>query len=196
MPYSGAAKNIMLNAIAKGTSPPSFGEWVGLLAEATPKSAWKSSSTSELELTSHGLSTGNLIVFTALTGGTGLFVERPYYVEEVSSSKIKLGQLTGTYTEAWTTEVLAATIAKLTEVSGGSYARIKTTFGSAASGKTEDSTAHKISVPASTTVSYVGLWSAVTTGTLIAIEKVTAETFAAEGTFEVTASKLDLLGVA
>lgn len=51
------------------------------------------------------------------------------------------------------------------EVSGGSYARQGITWGSAASGVASNTNAPSVPIPASTTVTYFGGWSASTSGT-------------------------------
>lgn len=52
------------------------------------------------------------------------------------------------------------------EVAGGSYARQQTTWGSASSGDRVGSQV-QIAIPASTTVTHWGIWSAVSAGTFI-----------------------------
>jgi hypothetical protein len=81
------------------------------------------------------------------------------------------------------------------EISGGSpaYARKAITFANASGGVLDDSTnGVTFDVPASTTVTHVGFWSASTAGTFLAYDDVTPETFAGQGTFTVTDAKLDL----
>ena len=51
------------------------------------------------------------------------------------------------------------------EISGGSYARVAVTWGSASGGSVANSNALSINIPASTTVSYFGIWSASSAGT-------------------------------
>ena len=51
------------------------------------------------------------------------------------------------------------------EVTGGSYARVAVTWNSPSSGTVTQSNALSINLPASTTASYFGVWSASTSGT-------------------------------
>ncbi len=81
------------------------------------------------------------------------------------------------------------------EVSGGSpaYARKAIAFNAAASGTMDDSTnGITFDVPAGTTVTHVGYWSAVTGGTFLAKSAQTPETFAGQGTYTVTDADLTL----
>ena len=51
------------------------------------------------------------------------------------------------------------------EVSGGTYARVAVTWNSPSGGSVSNSGALSIHLPASTTASYFGVWSATTAGT-------------------------------
>jgi len=51
------------------------------------------------------------------------------------------------------------------EVTGGTYARVAVTWNSPSSGSVTNSSALSINLPASTTASYFGVWSAATAGT-------------------------------
>jgi hypothetical protein len=51
------------------------------------------------------------------------------------------------------------------EVTGGTYARVAVTWGAATGGAVANSGALSINLPASTTASYFGIWSAITAGT-------------------------------
>lgn len=73
------------------------------------------------------------------------------------------------------------------EVSGGSpaYARKAITWGSASGGVLTSSNAPVLDIPGSTTVSYVGFWSAATSGTFYGSDDVTDEAFGSQGTYTV-----------
>jgi hypothetical protein len=72
------------------------------------------------------------------------------------------------------------------EISGGSYARVQTTWGTAAASSMAGS-AVTINVPASTTVAYWGVWSAATGGTYEEGGTLPAsETYAGAGTYTLT----------
>lgn len=51
------------------------------------------------------------------------------------------------------------------EISGGTYARVAVTWTAASASQVTNSAALSINCPASTTVSYFGIWSAITVGT-------------------------------
>lgn len=202
MPVTGEFRNAALNAMTAGTKPSLLTEYLSLGENSGAAVSFVSITTTELEKTAHGLNTGDLIVFTAVTGGgtsggsAGIQLERPYYVEKVSANVIKISQTSTISAEVFAT-VTASTVQKITEIAV--TARIKTTLGAAAKGVAEDGTARVISVPACT-VNWILYMNALTEtiakGALHGISKVTAETFAAAGKYEVTSSKLDLLGVA
>lgn len=72
------------------------------------------------------------------------------------------------------------------EVTGGSYARVATTWGSVASSSVTGS-AVTINVPAGTTITHWGVWSALSAGTFIYGGALPAsETFGSNGTYSLT----------
>lgn len=79
------------------------------------------------------------------------------------------------------------------EITGGSpaYARKAITWGTAASGEIAMTNDPVFDVPA-TTVAAVGFWSAATAGTQYGDYDVTDEVFAAQGTYTVTATTINL----
>jgi hypothetical protein len=80
------------------------------------------------------------------------------------------------------------------EVTGGTpaYARKTITMAAASEGAIAASTQPVFDVPASTTVTHVGFWSAVSGGTFLGSADVTDETFASQGTYTLTSAVLDL----
>lgn len=80
------------------------------------------------------------------------------------------------------------------EVTGGNpaYARKSITWNGADAGAMDDSNAPEFDVPASTTIKYVGLWSADSGGTFYGSDAVTNEAFAAQGKYTLTDMDLDL----
>jgi hypothetical protein len=185
----------MLNAL-KGTNPTTPITHVGLFDEAAAlTSVTGVAATDILTKTSHGLSNGDLVVLRSLTGGTGLRNEYAYYVVGVSGNDFQLSETSGGSAFNFTTDISSVSVVKLVEISGGSpaYARVAIAFAAAALGLMDDSTnGAAIDVPAAAVVDYVGFFSAITTGTLLAIDPVTPETFAAQGVYTVTDAKLDL----
>jgi hypothetical protein len=80
------------------------------------------------------------------------------------------------------------------ELSGGSpaYARKAITWNAAAAGSMDDSNVPVFDVAAGSTVLYVGLWSALTSGTFYGATLVTQETYGGQGTYTLTDMDLDL----
>lgn len=80
------------------------------------------------------------------------------------------------------------------EVSGGSpaYARKAITWGEPANGNVDSTNQPVFDVPAGTTVSHVGFWSAQTNGTFYGYGDVIPETFGSQGTYTLLDSDLDL----
>jgi hypothetical protein len=80
------------------------------------------------------------------------------------------------------------------EVTGGSpaYARKNITWSAASGGVLNSSNAPVFDVPAATTVTHVGFWSAVTSGTYFGMASVTSETFGAQGTYTLTSTSVTL----
>lgn len=80
------------------------------------------------------------------------------------------------------------------EVSGGSpaYVRKAITWNAADAGAMDDSNAPAFDVPASTTISWVGFWSAESGGTFYGSANVTDEVFAAQGTYTLTDADVSL----
>ncbi len=80
------------------------------------------------------------------------------------------------------------------EISGGSpaYIRKAITWGAAGSGTMDMNGTAVLDVPSSTTVAYVGFWSAESNGTFYGAADVTDEVFANQGTYSLTDADLDL----
>ena len=71
------------------------------------------------------------------------------------------------------------------EVAGGSYARQSITFGAAATGNLDSSNTPVIPIPAATTITHLGLWSADSGGTFYGSADITDETFGSAGNYTV-----------
>lgn len=81
------------------------------------------------------------------------------------------------------------------EVTGGSpaYARKASTWNAAASGNLDNSNAPVFDVPASTTITHFGLWSAATSGTFYGGNSLSAsEAFTGQGTYTLTDADISL----
>lgn len=191
MPYTTLGKNLMLDALRVAITHVSA-------LEADPADSITSvASTDIFTATAHGYAAGDLVVFTALTGGTGLKLNYPYFViaTNLAANTFMISETPGGATVDHTTNVTAGSSVRLVELTGGSpaYARKAIAFAAAAGGVIDDSTNGAIiDVPATRKVSWLGYHSAVTAGTIHAVDSVTEETFAAQGTYTVTDAKLDL----
>lgn len=80
------------------------------------------------------------------------------------------------------------------EVSGGSYARKSVSWGTPSGGSMSATNQPVFDVPGSTTVSYVGFWSASSGGTFYGYADVTDESFTNPGTYTLTSITVDLNG--
>ena len=78
------------------------------------------------------------------------------------------------------------------EVSGGSYARQALSYNAASGNSKTTSATATIPIPSGTTVSYLGLWSAVTAGVFLGQVDITDEVFGSDGNLDVTAFTLAL----
>ena len=198
MPYTAAAKKFMLDAL-RGGSPTSPITHAGLLAKGADKTGTAAASTDLVTSTAHGFSAGDLVVFAALTGGTGLVVGRPYFVIAggLTANVFAVSVSPGGTAVDITVDASALTVNKLTELSGGTpaYARKAIAFNAAVDpGTMDDSTNGAVfDVPLNADVDYVGFYSAITAGTLHGVDDVTHEHFAAQGTYTVTDVDLDLM---
>jgi hypothetical protein len=77
------------------------------------------------------------------------------------------------------------------EISGGSYARIAVTWGTAAAGSMANTNTITINVPSGTTVAYFGLWTLVSSGVYqVGGALSSSQTFNTAGTFSIAAGGL------
>jgi hypothetical protein len=202
MPLTGSAKAVALDAAIRGITPTISAAYVGLLrwseagkALTTP---FADASTDTFTSTAHGYANGDLVVFTALSGGLGVVLGDPYFVVNVATNTFQASRVPGGTALDFTSNATAGTVRRLVELTGGSpaYARLAITWG-AASGTTEliDDTTNGLSfnVPAGATVDYIAGYSAVTTGTLMWIDDPPApDSFTSQGLYLVTDVKIGL----
>jgi len=77
------------------------------------------------------------------------------------------------------------------EVAGGSYARVSAAWGSPSNGAVTNGSNIAFNVPASTTIKFIGYWSASTSGTFYGSRALdTNQTFATAGTYTISAGNL------
>lgn len=143
-----------------------------------------------------GFLNGKIVVFPEVTGSvTGIVAERPYYVVGEATNGFEVSAEEGGTAVKVTgheLEVASTKAALLTELTGGSYARVKTTWGTPKGGEVNDTSAEAIKVPAATTVAYAGWWEGVSTGKLMSVAKLeNPEPYVGEGEYKVSADKLE-----
>jgi hypothetical protein len=80
------------------------------------------------------------------------------------------------------------------EVTGGTpaYARKAVTWAAPSAGAMALSNSPTFDVPANTTITHVGIWSAASGGTFYGFGSIAEETFASQGTYQVTSGSADL----
>lgn len=148
-----------------------------------------------VDATAHGLSNGDIIVFTAKTGGSNIVLNKPYYVISSAANLFQISEVaSGAAVDFGSDLTATTTIRKVVEISGGSpaYARKAIAFNAASLGTIDDSTAPVFDIPAGAQVDAVGLYDAVSAGTLQAYDDLTNETFAGQGTYTLSDTDIDL----
>ncbi len=187
-----AGKNLALDAL-RGTNPTTPITHAALFDSAAAQ-APTGATPSTFTLTAHGLVNGDLIVFDSKTGGTGIRLGYAYFVIGSTANTFQLSETPGGSAVDMLTTISASSIRKLVELTGGTpaYARKAIAFAAAVAGSMDDTTAPTFDVPAGATVDYMGLYSALTAGTLLNVDDLTAETFAAQGSFQLTDVDVDL----
>jgi hypothetical protein len=204
MPLTAYGKN---EALKGATSKMAY---VGLFKNPTPYAVTSSTALNGTVFNmtgakAKGFVNGAVVVCTALTASvTGaLVITRPYYVVGEATNSFELSeQESGTAIKVAGHEVTTATeFGVLVELSGGSYARVKATWGTAEYGEIEDTAAEAIKVPAGEEVGYAGWWEKASAGSgatgVYAVAKLEhAEKFTGEGEYKVTSDKLEANPVA
>lgn len=197
MPYSTAAKNLMLAAL-KGTNPTTPITHVGAQTKGADVTSGvtATASTDKINKTAHGLSNGQVVTFSGLTGGAGLVAGRLYFVINVTTNDFQVSTVLGGTVTDITTDASVVTYNVWTEMSGGSYARQAIAYNTPGEGTMDDSTnGAAIAIPAGGNVDGVSYHSASTAGTLLGLDPKTREAFAGAGNYNVSDSDLDLNAV-
>lgn len=192
----------MLNAL-RGTNPTTPITHAGLLDAGTPLTAVTAvTSTDTFTKTAHGLANGTLVVLTEKSGGANVIagdagnangLAEPFFVIATAANTFQLSRESGGTAADIGTDITSVTVTPLVEISGGSpaYARKAILFNAPVDGSMDDSTNGAVfDIPAGATVDYGSFHSAVTAGTLLAIDRVTAESFAGQGTYTLTDADL------
>jgi len=199
--YAWPGKNEMLDALG------ALETHTGLLeADAAIATVTGAASTDLFTKVGHGLSNGDLVILTEMSGGTGLKAgdadnaddaALPYYVVGVAGNDFQVSRVSGGTAVNFTSDVTDVKVTRLVEITGGSpaYARQATAFGAAADGSMAMTGTETFDIPAGATVNYHAAFSASTAGTLYQIDKVTAEgPYGAQGTYTVNTFAQDLKG--
>jgi hypothetical protein len=153
-------------------------------------------STDTFTKTAHGLANGDLVVLSGLTGGSGLVAGDPYFVVSTAANTFQLALTPGGSAVDLGSDVTAATVNKLTEITGGTpaYARKAIAWNAAAAAVLDDSTnGAAFDVPPGAVVDYQSLHTASTAGSVLAIDDVTQETFGGQGTYTATDFKVNAI---
>lgn len=206
MPYTAAGKNLMLNAI-RGTNPTTPITHAGLLDAGTEITAVTATNADDtFTKTAHGLANGTLVVLTEKTGGSGVTAGDAGNANGLAEPLFVIGSLANTFQLSRTSggtavdigsDITSVKVTPLNEISGGSpaYARKEILFNAPVDGSMDDSTNGAVfDIPAGATVDYASFHSAVTAGTVLAIDRVTSESFAGQGTYTLTDADLALTG--
>lgn len=194
--FTAAGRKVMLDAIG-GTNPALSITHVGLMTKGANRSVTGTASTDVIADTATPYANGDIVVLSGLTGGTGLFVDQIYFIINKNTNDYQLAHSPGGSAVDFTTNLTAATINKLTEISGGSpaYARKAIAWSAAVDPgtKTDSTNGAVFDVPAAAVVDYVSGHSASSAGTLLVVDAVTQESFGSQGTYTLTNADLDLM---
>lgn len=191
MGYTTLGKNTMLNALAAVATHAGLFDAAAAIAAVTGSNA-----TDTFTKNAHGLANGDLIMLSGLNGGSAIANQRPYYIVASAANTFQLALTPGGAAVDLGSDVIDVTVTKYVEIAGGApaYARKAVTWNAAAAGTLDDSTAPApaFDVPAGATVDAAGLFTAAAAGTLLVLDPVTPEPFAAQGVYTLDDADLDL----
>lgn len=189
-------KNFALDALFRNTLGAAPVTYVGLYSQSADRPVTGTNSTDLINETTTPRANGDIVVFTAKVGGSGVTLLKPYWVVNKATNSFQLSEVSGGSVVDLGSDLTATTNYQvLTEISGGSpaYARKAIAYSAASGGLIDDSTNGAVfDIPSGATVASVGFFSAVTAGTLQAWDDLTPESFAAQGTYTLTDAKHDL----
>lgn len=195
--FTSLAKKGMLNAIANGTAPPDSIDRVGVFNQQAGKAVTGVTSTDIFTSAAHGYAAGDLVAFSALNGGSGLALNKPYFViaANLAANTFQLSHVPGGAALDLGSDVVAvSTIHRYVEP-GAPYARVAIAFNAAVDpGTIDDSTnGAVVNVPAAVDVDAEGAWD-LSTGGLLVFNKVTKVVGdAANWTYTITDADLTIL---
>lgn len=192
--YSELGKNLMLDALG-GVNPPNEITHAALFTRGTGHNVTGVTSTDLITDNAHGYANGDMLIFTAKAGGSAIVLGRPYFVINQATNSYNLALKPGGATTDLGSDLTATTtVKKLTEISGGSpaYARKAVTFAAAGLGTMDETASPVFDIPAAGVVDDVGFMSASSAGDLLALDDLTQESFAGQGTYTLSDSDFDL----
>lgn len=189
-------KNFMLDALFRNTLGAADVTHAALYDFDAGINVTGLTSTDVISATAHGMSAGNVIVFTAKTGGSNIVLLKPYYLITVNANDFQISEVaSGAAVDLGSDLTATTTIRRCVEISGGSpaYARKAIAFNAASLGTIDDSTAPVFDIPAGATVDAMGLFDQLAAGgTLQAFDDLTSEAFAGQGTYTLSDTDIDL----
>jgi hypothetical protein len=190
-----SGKNFMLDALFRNTLGSADVTHAALFDYSAGRNVTGETVDDNIDDTSTPVSNGDIVVFTAKTGGSGITLNKPYYVVNKATNLFQISEIAGGAAVDLGSDLTATTTyVRAVEISGGSpaYARKAISFNAAALGTIDDSTAPVFDIPAAATVDAMGLYDAVSAGTMQAFDDVTSEAFAGQGTYTLSDVDIDL----
>lgn len=197
MPYTTAGRNNMLDCGLRTVTPTIGITHASLFTKQANKTGTATASSDDVNVTSHGFSSGDVVTFSGLTGGAGITAGWIYFVIStgLTANAFRVAETPGGTAVDVTSDASGLTVNRLVEISGGSpaYARKSIAFAAASLAIIDDSTNGAVfDVPAAAVVDYAGFHTASSSGTIMGLFPVTQETFGAQGTYTLSDAKLDL----
>lgn len=196
MPFTALAKNIMLDGIARAIAPTSSIDRVGTFQADAGKAVTGVTATDIFTSAAHGFAAGNVVMFSGLTGGSGIVVGRPYFViaANLATNTFQVSLIPAGTAIDLGTDVTAGTVIRYVETTGGApaYARKAIAWNAAADGTIDDSTnGAVVDQPAGSKVDAVGGWNNAS-AVMLLINLVTQSTDAAQWTYTITDADLTI----
>jgi hypothetical protein len=199
MPYTGEFENAALTAMLKSEKPTPQPVAVGLAKGATAVSF--TAATIVLTKAGHGYTSKDVVELKAATvGASALVVGRIYYAKVIGANEIELFDIYALTGTAITVEgATGVELVKIEEDAGATYVRVAVTWNAAAERKAKSAAEYSIKTDAGRVVDYILYFTTTESnkaGQLLAVAKVTKETFGAAGEYKVKEGVLDLAAAA
>lgn len=189
MPLTTLGKNTALGAVAAAATH------VGAFQAGTALTAVTGATPSTFTKTAHGMANGTVVLFSALSGGSGLVVGRPYFVVNQATNTFQVALLSGGTAVDMVSTVTSATVTPYVEIAYHTAGARATQSWNTASGGSIDNNVvgASLNIPSGATVNALGAFSASSAGNLHDFATVTAEgPYGANGLYDVTDYDIDL----